>query len=108
MAQYKIADYIVAAEDPGFERLLATIYDSDQRPLCLCRGTPGIEMYVAHVGDHYIIKRMPYSGVEHAPDCISYDPPLELTGLGEVLGSAIQENAETGTTTLKFDFSLSK
>ncbi|MBV9035044.1 MAG: DUF1173 family protein, partial [Acidobacteriaceae bacterium] len=34
------------------------------------------------------------------------NPPAELSGLGEVLGSAIQENVNDGTTSLKFAFSL--
>ena len=65
-------------------------------------------MYIARSGDHYIIKRMPNSGSQHHVECDSYEPPAELSGLGEVSGSAIQEDIESGLTALKLDFSLSK
>jgi hypothetical protein len=65
-------------------------------------------MYIAHANDDYILKRMPNSGSRHHPDCGSFDPPAELSGLGEVAGSAIQEDTESGITTLKLDFTLSK
>ena len=66
-------------------------------------------MYIAKIGDdRYIIKRMPETGYLHSPDCDSYDPPPELSGLGDMLGTAIKECAEGGITELKFDFSISK
>lgn len=86
---------------------LADLYASKQRPLCQCK-TPGVEMYIAKIGDQYIVKRMPNSGALHAPECDSYEPPPELSGLGEVMGSAIRENAENGITELRFGFSLAR
>jgi hypothetical protein len=68
----------------------------------------GIEMYVARLGDGFIVKRMPNTGSQHAPDCPSYEPPVEFSGLGQVLGSAITEDPATGETTLRLDFSMSK
>ena len=65
-------------------------------------------MYTARVGDQYIVKRMPLSGHGHDPSCSSYEPPDELSGLGALLGSAIQVDPESGTAALKLDFSLSK
>ncbi len=56
----------------------------------------------------YVIKRMPLSGGEHDPACESYESPYALSGLGSLMGSAIQLNAESGTAALKLDFSLSK
>ena len=97
----------IHSDDPALSELLANIYSSRERPLCLCR-TPGIEMYVAKVDEKYLIKRMPNYGSGHAPACDSYEPPPELSGLGQVIGSAIQENPDEGTTALKFDFALSK
>lgn len=99
---------IIAGEDTDERQLiLAEWYKAKKRPLCLCRN-PGVEMYIAKVNDYYIVKRMPNSGGLHASDCDSYEPPPELSGLGEVLGSAIQENSEIGVTELKFGFSLTK
>jgi hypothetical protein len=68
-------------------------------------------MYIARLaGTHegFIVKRMPNTGSHHAPDCPSYEPPAESSGLGQVLGSAIIEDPATGETTLKLDFSMSK
>jgi len=107
MTSYRIGDEIVGKEDAHFNVLLGEIYRSKNRPLCLCR-QGGVEMYVVHVAEKYYIKRMPNTGGEHSPECGSYEPPPELSGLGEVLGSAIVESADLGTTTLKLDFSLKK
>ncbi|CAJ0902845.1 hypothetical protein R20233_04843 [Ralstonia sp. LMG 32965] len=107
MAIYQIRGQSIHADDPGLPELLASIYSARERPLCLCR-IPGVEMYVAKVDEKYLIKRMPNSGSDHAPACDSYEPPPELSGLGQVIGSAIQENPDEGTTALKFDFALSK
>ena len=68
-------------------------------------------MYVARLAganEGYIVKRMPNTGSHHAPDCTSYEPPPESSGLGQVHGSAITEDPATGETTLKLDFSMSK
>jgi hypothetical protein len=107
MAFYRIAGYNVKSEDPGFEALITPLHGAKGRPLCLCR-EPGIEMYVAKVSNHYILKRMPNSGAAHSPACDSYEPPPELSGLGQVIGTAIEEDLAGGATLLKLDFSLSK
>jgi len=65
-------------------------------------------MYIAEVGDQFLVKRMPLSGGAHDPSCISYDPPDELSGLGVLMGSAIKLDPESGLAALKLDFSLSK
>jgi hypothetical protein len=107
MHKYRFDDVIVAANADDLQAYLADAHGEKVRPLCMC--TPvGVPMYVAKVGEHHVIKRMPNTGGAHAPDCVSYEPPAELSGLGEVKGEAIQENIEDGITTLKLDFSLSK
>ena len=65
-------------------------------------------MYVSKVSGHFQIKRMPESGADHSADCDSYEPPAELSGLGEVMGHAIKEDVEQGMTMLKLDFALNK
>jgi len=92
---------------PGFSQAIAGAYATQRRPRCLCR-PGGIEMYVARLGDGYLVKRMPESGNEHAPACPSFEPPAELSGLSRVMGSAITENPVSGETTLRLDFALSK
>jgi len=66
-------------------------------------------MYVAKIGvDRYVVKRMPDSGLEHAHRCPSYLPPEALSGLGQVLGSAITQEAESGLTAIKLGFRMSR
>ena len=92
---------------PGFAEAIVDAYASHVRPRCMCL-VEGLEMYVARLGDGYIVKRMPDTGSHHAPDCSSYEPPAEFSGLGQLLSSAITEDPTTGETTLKLGFPLSK
>ncbi len=80
-----------AASDPQLQAALARIYETPERPRCLCvRG--GIEMYVAR-HRQFVIKRMPESGCRHDPGCPSYEPEPHQSGLGELLGEAVIEHA---------------
>lgn len=106
-AIYEIAGRRFEVGARGFADAVAEAHAAHQRPRCMCQ-VEGIEMYVARLGDGYIVKRMPDTGSHHAPDCPSYAPPAEFSGLGQVLGSAITENSATGETTLKLDFPLTK
>lgn len=107
MATYLFGTQRLSSEDEGFAQALAAAHADRLRPKCLCL-VHGIEMYVARLGDGFIAKRMPGTGSRHAPDCPSYEPPPEASGLGQMLGTAIQEDPSTGETTLKLGFSLSK
>jgi hypothetical protein len=104
---YLIAGQQFRTDSSGFAEAIAAAHAEHHRPRCLC-SRDGIEMYVARLGDGFIVKRMPNTGSQHAPDCSSYEPPPEFSGLGQVLGSAIAEDPATGETTLKLDFSMSK
>lgn len=109
MATIRILGQAVREDSQGFQSLLAECYvkKEKERPGCMCANPP-VPMYIAKLGGKFVLKRMPNSGALHMPICDSYDPPLELSGLGQVMGSAIQENPDEGTTALKFDFSLTK
>lgn len=106
-ATYRIGTQIIKDDDPRLSDLLADLYVNKQRPHCLCKPA-GIEMYIAKVSGNLIIKRMPDSGSLHSVSCGSYEPPPELSGLGQVVGSAIQEDADQGMTALKLDFAMSR
>lgn len=106
-AVYEVGGRRFEVESPGFAEAIADAHSSHLRPHCMCQ-VEGVEMYVARLGDGYIVKRMPDTGSHHAPDCPSYEPPAEFSGLGQVLGSAITEDPATGETTLKLDFPLTK
>jgi Protein of unknown function (DUF1173) len=97
----------LSSEGEGFTDALAAAHAVRQRPKCLCL-VQGIEMYVARLGEGFIVKRMPGTGSRHAPDCASYEPPPEASGLGQVLGTAIKEDPATGETALRLGFSMSK
>src|SRR4051812_43587235 len=51
---------------------------------------------------------MPGTGVQHDPGCESYEAPPELSGFGDVVGRAIQEDVDAGVTVLRLGFSLSR
>lgn len=106
-AIYEIAGRRYEIGSHGFADAVADAHAAHQRPRCMCQ-VEGVEMYAARLGNGYIVKRMPDTGSQHAPDCPSYEPPAEFSGLGQVLGSAITEDPATGETTLKLDFPLTK
>ncbi len=106
-AVYEVGGQRFEIGSPRFAEAIADAHSSHLRPRCMCMAE-GVEMYVARLGDGYIVKRMPDAGRLHAPDCPSYEPPAEFSGLGQVLGSAITEDPSTGETTLKLDFPLTK
>lgn len=107
MRRFRLAEQVIEEAAPDLQHALAGAYRRKIRPLCLCK-EPSPAMYIARVGDQYIVKRMPLSGGGHEPSCSSYEPPDELSGLGVLMGNAIQVDPESGTAALKLDFSLSK
>lgn len=107
MTAFRVHGRRWSSDDLGFDDALAAAHADRHRPLCLCL-LEGLEMYVAKLGSGYIVKRMPNTGSRHAPDCPSYEPPPGLSGLGELMGSAITEDTMSGVTSLKLGFPMSK
>ncbi|MCB1550191.1 MAG: DUF1173 domain-containing protein [Hyphomicrobiaceae bacterium] len=107
MRRFRLAEQVIEETAPDLQHALADAYRRKIRPLCLCN-EPSPAMYVARLGDQYVVKRMPLSGGGHEPSCSSYEPPDELSGLGVLMGNAIQVDPGSGTAALKLDFSLSK
>lgn len=107
MRRFKLADQVIEETASDLQGALADAYHKRVRPLCLCK-EGGLAMYIAQVGDQYLVKRMPLSGGAHDPACLSYEPPEELSGLGVLIGSAIQVDPESGMSALKVGFSLTK
>lgn len=106
MSTYQVAGTVFTGDDPRLPGILGSLHGQKFRPLCLCT-KPHPEMYIAKLGTRYVLKRMPNTGSAHGSNCDSFDPPPELSGLGEVL-PAIEENIEEGITALKLGFSLTK
>ncbi len=109
---YAIGGRRFTLDTPGFVQAIADAHAAHLRPRCLCRRDAqvlGVEMYVARLAGSaggFIVKRMPDTGSQHAPDCPSYEPPADCSGLAQVLGSAIREDPATGKTLLRLDFPL--
>lgn len=92
---------ILGVGDPQLQAALAQIHETPDRPRCLC--VPGgVEMYVAH-HRQFVVKRMPETGSRHHPGCPSYEPELQQSGLGELVGEAVLES-ELGSIELRVDF----
>lgn len=106
MRAFTIGERVLKESSPEFRAILSQAYEQRLRPMCMCKESP-IPMYIAHLEDQYLIKRMPLSGRDHDPGCPSYEPPYELSGLGPLIGNAIQIDA-SGKADLKLDFSLTK
>lgn len=107
MSTLLFGDQEIDTNGPLGNAALHQAHITKTRPFCLCISPPP-EMYVAKFGTNYFAKRMPGTGSCHAPSCDSYETPSELSGLGQVIGTAIQEDTQDGLTNLKFSFSLAK
>jgi hypothetical protein len=107
MRRFKLADEVIEDTAPHLRSALADAYQKRIRPHCLCK-EGGLPMYIARIGDQYLVKRMPLSGGGHDPNCPSYEAPDELSGLGVLTDSAIQVDPESGMSALKVSFSLTK
>ena len=107
MRRFEIAGEVLSENDPALPTAIAAAYRDRVRPLCLCH-EPGIPMYVAAMGDQFVVKRMPLSGGQHDPDCDSYEPPVDLSGLGALMGSAIRLDPTSGMAALRLEFSLTR
>lgn len=79
MATYQFGERTISETHPDFQAMAAVAHRQHMRPLCLCKA-PGLEMYVASIGERYILKRMPETGSQHAMTCASYEPPLACPG----------------------------
>lgn len=106
-AIYRIDGREFHAPSHELEDAIAAAYAIGLRPICMCRAS-GVEMYTARAGSRFIVKRLPWTGSQHAAACRSYAPPDDVSGSGEVLQSAVVEDPATGLTNLRVNFALSK
>ena len=99
--RFSIKGCVFVADDPKLQGALAQVHETPERPRCLC--VPGgVEMYIAH-HRQFVVKRMPGTGSGHHPSCASYEPELQQTGLGELVGVAVLES-KLGNVELRVDF----
>ena len=103
--RFSIKGRTYTSRDPALQDALDRVYETSERPRCMCQHG-GIEMYVAK---HrlYVVKRMPDTGHQHHATCVSYEPELGQSGLGELIGDAIIERSPESIE-LCVDFPLSR
>src|ERR1700687_2137324 len=103
--RFSIKGRTYTSRDPALQDALTRVYETPERPRCMCQ-RDGIEMYVAK---HrlYVVKRMPGTGHQHHATCVSYEPELGQSGLGELVGEAIIEHSPESIE-LCVDFPLSR
>lgn len=99
--RFSIAGQVYDETDPRWQEVLARVHAGADRPRCLCV-PEGVEMYVA-LHRQYVVKRMPGTGGQHHPQCPSYEPDAQQSGLGELMGEAIIETLP-GSVELRMDF----
>ena len=84
---YEVGGQRFEASSHGFAEAIADAHVAHRRPRCMCL-VDGVEMYVARLAgtnEGFIVKRMPNTGSHHAPNCPSYEPPPESSGLGAIV-----------------------
>lgn len=109
MGVYLFGESLYSPGHPAWQRILQKAHATKVRPVCVCLPEDyRSAMYVAHAHGAYVLKRLPDTGSLHAAFCEHYEPPPELSGLGQVAGTAIREQPETDTTALALDFPLTK
>ena len=108
MQIFKLGDVRFTRDDPALQTILEEAHDTGARPLCCCT-SPAPQMVAAHVRerDKFILRRMPNSGHLHAFICPSFAPVPELSGLADVLGTAVV-TLDDGVTVVRLGFSLEK
>ncbi len=106
MRKFAIGDRLFEETSPDLQAFFPLAYEKRLRPLCMCK-EPAAPMYIARLDEQFLVKRMPLTGRDHDPSCPSYEPPYEFSGLGPLIGKAIQIDPN-GNANLKLDFSLTK
>lgn len=109
MSYYLFGNHAYGAADPAWQQILRKAYAVKLRPICRCvSGPEAPALYISMIAGSYVLKRLPFSGPLHGAHCVHYEPPPELSGLGQVSGSAIREDVVSEGTTLSLDFALTK
>lgn len=108
MQRYFILEREIGDQEDGFSAVVSRAYALRERPLCLCRRDEKLPLYISLRHGSHVLSRWPGTGARHASECDHYEAPDFLTGLGQVKGSAIVENPDSGEVDLRFSFPLSR
>ena len=105
MAQYRIGQAILSPEQPDFDQMLGSAYNSRLRPICQCVGDPGVPMYIVQINGRFWLKRMPNTGRQHAIGCASWEMPEEFSGRSDLYGSGLTYDEDKVKLRLSFPLS---
>lgn len=108
MQRYCILEREIGESEDGFPAVISRAYLLREKPLCLCRRDEKLPLYISLRHGAHVLSRWPGTGARHAAECDHYEAPDFLTGLGQVKGSAIVENPDSGEVDLRFSFPLSR
>ena len=72
MLDQVIARVNMESHHPAYQTFMQKAYLLTTAPNCLCRAPELITMYIARMGDTYIVKRCPKTGHLHRPECESH------------------------------------
>ena len=90
--------------DPA-EALLKRAHERKVRPLCLCRKPPP-QLQIAHIGEHYFVKRLPRDAGAHALHCERFEIPLSLSGKVASAGKSIIDDQRNDGVEIKLAVAL--
>ena len=100
-----IAGREIDEDDEQAEGLLKHAHERKVRPLCLCRKPPP-QLQIAHIGEHYFVKRLPRDAGAHALICERFEIPLSLSGKVASAGKSIIDDQRNDGVEIKLAVAL--
>ena len=100
-----IAGREIEEDDEQAEALLMSAHEKKIRPLCLCR-KPNPQLQIAHIGEHYFVKRLPRDAGAHALICERFEVPLSLSGKVASAGKSIIDDQRNDGVEIKLAVAL--
>jgi Protein of unknown function (DUF1173) len=100
-----IAGREIDEDDDRTLALLKRAHEQKIRPLCLCRRPPP-QLQIAHIGEHYFVKRLPRDAGAHALQCERFEIPLSLSGKVASAGKSILDDQKSDGVEIKLAVAL--
>jgi hypothetical protein len=95
-----IAGREIDEDDEHAEALLMSAHEKKIRPLCRCRKA-NPQLQIAHIGEHYFVKRLPRDSGAHALQCERFEIPLSLSGKVASAGKSIIDDQKSDGVEIK-------
>jgi hypothetical protein len=100
-----IAGREIDEDEERAEALLKHAHERKIRPLCLCH-KPNPHLQIAHIGEHYFVKRLPRDAGAHALQCERFEIPLSLSGKVASVGKSIIDDQKSDSIEIKLAVAL--